>query len=157
MNDCAECGRKGSTLMVMGRGPFCGLTCTILGTRDMITEEDKQEAKRMQQAFGWRPVEIVELPDHRIEILEHPAVTPWFEDDEQIMERFRAWEKDVKGPPPNWLAWSWQSASPSLRAVGLRIAEKDEGLADQLVHEAFLTRGRRTILRYRIFLDGVGS
>ena len=71
------------------------------------------------------------------------APEPWWKDDKVVLERMLAWKGD--GPPPNYLQWAYDKASPSLLHVSLRI--RDEKQADLLVHKAHMTGGTRMCLR----------
>ena len=79
-------------------------------------------------------------------------VTPWYEDDREVLARMRAWRGD--GHPPNYLQWAWHQASSSLKRVVANLSEKQ---ADDLVFQAFMTSGRRCMIRVDWFLEKYGK
>lgn len=53
LEKCAWCEREMERgYIVMDRGPFCGLGCSIAGTRDLITDEDRERAAELRKALG---------------------------------------------------------------------------------------------------------
>ena len=52
---------------------------------------------------------------------------------------------------PGWLAWAWESASPSLRSVARQM--KDKRAANALVYESFMSVGRRSSIGTHALLD----